>query len=355
MTDSHPLRGLTAKVTPLPTPEELTKAHPLGPTTAQAIVSTRAQIIDIMEGKDDRLMVVVGPCSEDDSVQPDGTPSAVRYAREIRQLIEDETISKHLLIVMRCNPAKPRSDLGLAGLEQKDPVAAHKLLTGIVNIGVPLAIEVMSSDHLARYGRLLSLAWVGARNISDTHLRHALSAHDELPVFCKNGERGELKPALQAIKTINEPHANARITLPDGRAGHVSQTNGNPHTGLTWRGGTDYMSPEGFEKGLKEVAATGLPYSVDCAHSNEIAHDPVRQKSVQAQKNCFNHLVKLMQDRVLNPLPKAVMIESYLLEGNDTTQKTPGCSWTDPCINLEDTKIMIQQLAQLHAKLTEKQ
>jgi 3-deoxy-7-phosphoheptulonate synthase len=353
MEASHLHHMVNSKSVPVPTPAELAEVHTLTPAAAQAVIRTRQDVTRCLTGEDKRLVVIVGPCSEDDSVQPDGTPSVVRYAQELKKLAEDKAINEHLLVIMRCNPAKPRSDLGLAGLEQKDPVAAHKLLTDISNLEVPLAIEVMNSDHLARYGQLLSLAWIGARNIAETHLRHALSAYSQLPVLCKNGERGELKPALQAIKTINSSHKNARITLSDGRPAHVEETGGNPHTGLIWRGGTDYADPQGFERGLQATADTNLPYGVDCAHDNERAHDPAGkyEKSVEAQKICIDHLLQLIQDGKLSNNPKAILIESYLLEGLDTSQQTPGQSWTDPCIGLEDSITLIQRLAKLHATL----
>ncbi len=337
--------GRSPVVTPLPTPAELEQAHPLSEQAKQKIAETRQQVIDILEGKDVRMIAIVGPCSEDDSVRPDGTPSVVHYARELRDIAQDENIRKKVLIVMRCPPAKPRSDLGLAGLEQKDVAMAHKLLTDIANLGVPLAVEVMGSEHIARYGNLVSLHWVGARNNKDTILRHSLSAYPEMPVLIKNDEHGELQPALQAVQTIKEGHDNARITLPDGRTGYVRRTDGNPHAGIVRRGGTQHMSPEGFETGLAQTVETGLPYAVDCAHANEQAHDSQNQKTVAGQKACFNHLLDMLQNSKLQTEPKAIMIESYLLEGNDTTQKTPGKSWTDPCISLEDTKEMIKQLA----------
>lgn len=332
-------------VTPLPTPAQLAQDQPLLAEAQEAIASARAQIIDILEGRDKRLLVIVGPCSEDDSVQPDGTPSVVKYAAEIKKLSEEDKIKNKLLVVMRCPPAKPRSDLGLAGLEQKDVVTAHRLLTEIANLRVPLAIEVMEPEHIARYGRIICLPWVGARNNRDTMLRHALSAYSDFPVLIKNDEHGDLKPALQAIDTIGQGHDNARITLPDGRTGYVGKTAGNLHTGIIWRGGSAYMSPETFEEGLQKVAQTKRPYAIDCAHGNEVAHDKDHQKSIAGQKACFDHVLELVKNRTLSVAPKAIMIESHLLEGNDTSQQTPGKSWTDPCISLDDAKEMIRRLA----------
>jgi 3-deoxy-7-phosphoheptulonate synthase len=344
-------RMINSPVSPLPTPAELAALHPLFETAATAVVQHRREVIDILEGRDPRMLLIIGPCSEDDSLQADGTPSVVRFANELRLLMEDPAISEQLKIVMRCPPAKPRSDVGLAGLEQKDILAAHRLLTDIVNLRIALAIEVMGSEHLARYGSLLSLAWVGARNNKDTKLRQALSAYGELPVLCKNGEQGELKPALQAIKTINQSHTNASIILPDDRTAYVTQTTGNQHTGIIWRGGSEYLSPERFVDGVRQTAQTNLPYAVDCAHGNEQAHDPNQQKSVAGQLACIDHVLDLLQSGQLPQPPKALMIEAYLKAGADTTQRTPGQSWTDPCIDLATTKDIAKRLSAVHATL----
>lgn len=340
----------TPGIRPLPTPDRLQQEHPLSREAAQKVLDTRQQIIDILEGKDKRMLAVVGPCSEDDSMQPDGTPSVVKYAQELQDWVDEQGLSEKLLVIMRCPPAKPRSELGMAGLEQKDAVAAHKLLADIANLGMPLALEVMGPEHIARYGYLISLPWVGARNNKDTILRHALSAHPEFPVLIKNDEYGELPSALQAVKTINESHENARVTLPDGRAGYMHKTEGNPHTGIIWRGGSHYMTPEKFEEGLIQTANTGMSYAVDCAHGGEQAHDAEGKKSVAAQKICFDHVLELIASKKLLAKPKAIMIESNLLEGNDTTRQTPGKSWTDPCVNLADTKAMLLRLSEVASK-----
>lgn len=333
-------------VTPHPTPADLAQKHPLTPVATEQITDTRRHVIDCMEGRDKRTILIIGPCSEDDSLQPDDTPSVVAFARELQKISQEKKVRENLLIIMRYPPAKPRTDLGLAGLEQKDVMAAHRLLTDISNMGMPLAIEIMNRQHIARYGHLLSLGWIGARNIRDTHLRHSLSAYADLPVLCKNGEHGEVKPALQAVKTINESHENASITLPDDRTAYVSRTSGNPNTGLIWRGGSEYMSPEGFERGLLAVAETGQPYGVDCSHGNTMAHDRDHQKSVSGQKACLDHLLDMISSGKLEKRPKAIMLEAYLQAGNDTSRQTPGRSWTDPCLSLKDARAAIAQIAE---------
>jgi 3-deoxy-7-phosphoheptulonate synthase len=329
---------------PSPTPAELADSHPLLPAAAASIADTKQAIINIFNGTDPRLIAIVGPCSEDDSVQPDGTPSVVAFAQALKQMSEEEAVKNTLLVLMRCPPAKPRSDLGTRGLEQHDLPAAHRLLTEVANLGMPLAFEVMNDKHIARYGDLASLVWIGART-QDTMLRHSLSLYPQLPVLCKNGETGSLDTALASIKTIAASHANPEIITPDGRIAHVATSPGNPNTGIIWRGGSSYQSPEGFERGLAETAATGLPYAVDCAHGNEKAHDAQGGKSVVAQLACFDHLMTMMAAGQPNRQPNAVMIEAYVQAGMDTSGHTPGMSITDPCIGLDALPDIFWRLA----------
>jgi 3-deoxy-7-phosphoheptulonate synthase len=331
-----------------PTPAELTAASPLTAEASKLIQDTRQAVIDILQGHDTRTIVIAGPCSQDDSVQPDGTPSVVQFARRLRDLAGTDEIKRKLLVIMRCPPAKPRTDLGTRGLEQHDLRAAHRLLTDIVNAGVPVALEVMNDKHIARYGDLASLVWIGART-QDTMLRHTLSLFPQLPVLCKNGETGDLGPPLASIKTIAASHANPEIVLPDGRIAHVAQSPGNPNTGIIWRGGTSYQSAEGFERGLAATADTGQPYAVDCAHGNEKAHDARGVKSIEGQLACFDHLLKVLKAGQLNSQPSAVMIEAYLQAGMDTSGKTPGMSVTDPCIGVDALPDMLRRLAEVAA------
>jgi 3-deoxy-7-phosphoheptulonate synthase len=330
--------------TPSPTPAELAASHPLTTAAANMIANTRQSIIDVFNGEDSRLIAIVGPCSEDDSVQPDGVPSVLAFAQALKTLSEEPAIKHSLLVIMRCPPAKPRSDLGTRGLEQHDLPEAHRLLTEIANLSMPLAFEVMNDKHIARYGDLASLAWIGART-QDTMLRHSLSLYPELPVLCKNGEAGSLDTALASIKTIASSHINPEIITPDGRIAHVKLSPGNPNTGIIWRGGSSYQSPDGFELGLTQTAATGRPYAVDCAHGNEKAHDTQGGKSVEAQLACFDHLVTMMTAGQPTRRPNAVMIEAYLRPGMDTSGQTPGMSITDPCIGLDALPDMLRRLA----------
>ncbi len=321
--------------------------HPLSSGIASSIVRTRREISDIIHGDDARTIAIVGPCSLDDSTQADGTPSALRFAERIDEIRQIPAIEDNLLIIMRCPPSKPRTDLGWTGLEEDQPATARKLLADIANSGLPLGIEIMEREQLARYGDLLSLGWVGARNNKDTSLRRTLSAYSELPVFCKNDDHGDISPAQAAIATMSEPQPHARITLPDGRTGVIKETAGNPNGALLWRGGKNYPAPDDFERGLRDIAQAGLPYGIDCSHGNTQAHDPEQRnrKTVLGQLACFDHTIDIVEARELPKSPVAIMIEAYLREGADTSGETAGVSRTDPCVSLSQVTSMLIRMA----------
>jgi 3-deoxy-7-phosphoheptulonate synthase len=344
-----------ATAEPLPTPLELASAHHLEPGAADIIHNTRREIIDIMEGRDPRMLVVVGPCSLDDSRQPDGAYSAVRFAEQLQELSQLPGIRDNLLIIMRCPPPKPRTALGQRGLEQRDIATSHEILTAIANKGIPLASEVMLARHMAQYGDLLSLVWTGARNGEDVNLRHTLSAYPEIPVYSKNAGSGDPAMATDAAKTIAAPHQNVEIMLPDGRMGAVAQSPGNPHVGVLYRGGKDALDAESYEKQLLAVAALsealGLPFAADTSHGGSVAH--VGEKSAEGQRQALKHLMGLAAGRLITL--KALWIEGYLEEGADASGNTPGMSLTDACVGINGVRTMLEQVAAVHATLqTEK-
>lgn len=337
-----------------PTPEMLQAEYALDHEAREVIAEARQTVGDILHGKDPRMLAVVGVCAEDDSLQSDGTPSVLRFGERLSALMDRPEIAEHLYVVMRCPPAKPRSALGMAGLEQENPREARRLLAMLANTKMPLALEIMERDHLAVYGDLTTLGWVGARNNRDTGLRRTLSQYSGIPILCKNGEHGELDPALQTIETMRAQHPNAAITLPNGMKAHVELTTGHDTTGVIWRGGKLFMSHEAFEHGVMETAKTGLPYLIDGSHGNAMVHDTEHKKSVEGQIAAFNHTVQLVLSDTLPTMPKGIMLESYLIAGADTSRGTPGKSWTDPCIDFETLEGMLMQLAGVHATLQER-
>lgn len=332
-------------LTPVVTPHELWSEFPLTPEASQQVLMDRADVINILLGEDPRLLAVVGPCSLDGNRLADGQYAAIRMAEMIQELAEHPDIAPFIKLVMRAPVAKPRSDLGPAGLEQTDIRLSRSLLAAIVNGGVPMSMEILDRSHLARYGDLLTLGWLGARDVGRTRLRHTLSAYPDLSVLCKNTTDGDVTAAVQAAKTINHPHHNVEITMGNGTEGQLAMSPGNPHTGLIYRGGKQDMSPQGFRNGLTRIAMTGLPYIVDVDHAAAQAHDERAQKTVTGILSCFDNLLDAMATGSLPHQPKGIMIEAYLLAGADTSGNTPGMSLTDPCVDVGHLKTMLLALA----------
>lgn len=339
---------LDSIATPQITPVELEQLHPLEGGAADIIEANRQELIDVMKGRDQRLIAVVGPCSMDNS-RLNNQYAAVQFAEQLQELTQEPIIADNLLTIMRCPPPKPRTNLGMRGLDQLDPIAAHDIATEIVNRGIGLASEMMNAAQLSRYAGRLSMAWVGARNVEDTTIRHTLSAYRGLPVFCKNSGVGDIGAAVDAVKTIGAEHDNVEILLQSGEAGVIARSPGNPHTGIIWRGGSSYRTPETYEQGLVDSSETSLSYGVDVSHGGAVAHGG--KKSSEGQQRCLDHLTAVMASGVLLRQPSMVMIEAYFEEGADTSRQTPGKSWTDPCVSLPQLKDMLVQLGEVHATL----
>jgi 3-deoxy-7-phosphoheptulonate synthase len=330
------------------TPAELDAMHPLLPGTAEQVADHQRQVCDILAGRDPRLLIMLGPCSMDDSIVGGRYANEI-VAEQIRELQQEPEAADNTLLLMRDPDDKPRSDLGMRGLAQLDVVTAHDITTRIANMGVPYAAEVMRPEGVARKAGRKVLAWVGARNIGDTHIRHTLSAYPNLPVLCKNDGEGNITPAQQAMKTIAAPHENVDVMLSDGRMGVVPRSSGNPNTALLWRGGSKYKTAATYLEGLRAAAEAG-EYGIDFSHGGAAAFDWKNEKSVAGIRRCRDAVIDLMLRGSLARPPRLITFEANLLEGADTSRQTPGMSWTDACLSMDEARPTVLALARAHAK-----
>jgi 3-deoxy-7-phosphoheptulonate synthase len=330
------------------TPTELDAMHPLVEGTRELVADQQRQICDILAGRDPRLLVMVGPCSMDDA-RLDGRYTNEIIAERLHTLQKEPEVADNALIVMRAPDDKPRSDLGMRGLAQKDVAIAHDIATRIANSGVPYSSEVMRAEGIARKAGRMALAWVGARNIGDTHIRHTLSAYPNLPVLCKNDGEGNLDPALKAMATIGASHDNVDVMRSDGVMGVLPRSPGNPNTALLWRGGSKYKTPAAYLGGLHLVARADVSYGVDLSHGGSVAHDWKGEKSVAGIRRCSNTIIAQMVGGTLARNPSVITFEANMLEGADTSMQTPGKSWTDQCVAMDEASQMVIQLARAHA------
>jgi 3-deoxy-7-phosphoheptulonate synthase len=297
----------------------------------------------VLDGADDRLVVIVGPCSVHD---PD---AALDYAR--RLAVRAEAHRSELVVVMRAYVEKPRTALGWTGLV-RDPdldgrgrldlglVTARRLLVRLADLGVPTACEFVDPLLAPALADAVSWGAIGART-AESQPHRQLASGLPMPVGVKNTTSGDLRPALDAIITAAAPHAVA--ALDDGGRLVVRTTAGNPHAHLVLRGGTDGPNhdPATVAAALGLLAAAGRPprLVVDASHANS-GRDPARQAAVVAE----------LAGRVAEGEAglAGVMVESNLVPGRQDLGPGPlryGQSVTDPCLGWEETEFLLGLLA----------
>lgn len=316
----------------IPTTEELHARFPVSNHRLHEIAQQRDELRrQLIDGAQPKALFIVGPCSLDDAVLPNGEFAVIAYAQRLLALMSDPEIARHVHIVMRIPPAKPRTSVGPRGLEETSIIQSYMLLAQLAVLGVPLAMEVMHDRHFARFGHLLSMAWVGARNVEDTLLRHAVGFYDQMPVWFKHSNRPRLHEALDAQATAGESHW-VEFLGSDGKL-RRAHSQGNPATGVILRGWTG-MSVDEYEA----VLHSGQRMIVDCSHDVASANSDDGQRGPAGQKAAFERAVSARQQGA--PID-GFMLESYLRSGSDPTGNTPGMSRTDPCLSWYQTEELI--------------
>jgi 3-deoxy-7-phosphoheptulonate synthase len=333
-----------AKVVELAPPQRLLEELPLGQERAKAVVRGRREVIDVLEGRDSRLMVVIGPCSVHDPV------AALDYARRLSAKAEE--LSGELLVVMRVYFEKPRTTTGWKGLINDPHLdgsgdvntglrVARRLLLEVVDLGLPAGCEFL--DPITPQYISDTVAWgaIGARTAeSQTHRQ--LGSGLSMPIGFKNRTDGNVQVAVDAVRAAAAPHAFAGID--DAGTPAILHTTGNPDCHIILRGGhgtPNYHQPE-VEDALVTLGVAGLPERlvIDASHDNS-GKDPQRQALAAGD----------IADQVANGNEAivGVMMESFLVEGRqDLTpgeELTYGQSITDPCIDWDGTVAALDRFA----------
>jgi 3-deoxy-7-phosphoheptulonate synthase len=328
---------------PLPVPAALEEEIPLDDAGSARIARARRDIASIMAGTDDRLLVVVGPCSIHD---PAG---ALEYAALLRA--EADRHAGELLVAMRVYFEKPRTVVGWKGLIN-DPGLdetfqigrglrlARRLMADITAIGLPIATEFLDTTLGQYYADLVSWGAIGARTV-ESQVHRELASGLSMPVGFKNRTDGDVQVAVDAIRSARHPHWFPSLAR-DGTPACM-QTTGNRDTHLVLRGGSkgpNYSAADvGSAAGL--LSAEGLParLMVDCSHANS-GKDAGRQADVASELAARI----AAGDRVLS----GVMIESNLLGGSQDYRAVPlarGQSVTDACLPWDRTAPLLALLA----------
>ncbi|MDX5372890.1 MAG: 3-deoxy-7-phosphoheptulonate synthase [Pseudomonadaceae bacterium] len=326
----------------LPSPAQLRQQLPLEPLLAERVHQQRAAIRAVLDGRDPRLLVVIGPCSLHDPA------SALDYGRRLAAL--DREVGDQLLLVMRAYLEKPRTTVGWKGL-LFDPYLdgsgaadaglrlSRQLLLDLLHLGLPLASELLQPLAAAYIDDLLGWAAIGART-SESQVHRELVSGLELPVGFKNGTDGGLEIACDALQAAARGHRHFGLDA-QGRPALLLSC-GNPDGHLVLRGGRN-----GPNYAAADVAAArqtlqrrGLPARilVDCSHANS-GKDPARQAEV---------LRAVLAQRLAGDLAlRGVMLESHLLDGCQPLQQPLryGQSITDACLGWEASAELLREAA----------
>jgi 3-deoxy-7-phosphoheptulonate synthase len=329
----------------MPSPATLHAKLPLSSIAGATVADGRAALRNIIDRKDDRLFVVVGPCSIHDPI------AGLDYARRLKALQAE--VADTMLLVMRVYFEKPRTTTGWKGYVNDPDMddsfrvdvgmeKARRFLLDVSELGMPAATEALDPIGPQYLGDLIAWTAIGARTTeSQTH--REMSSGLSTPVGFKNGTDGDISIAVNAILSSAHPHSFLGINA-EGIAAIV-RTRGNAYGHVVLRGGDGRPNYDSVSIALAEQALTKakLPANlvVDCSHANSYKN-PELQPLVMA--DVINQICQGNTSLV------GVMIESNLVGGNqkipsDLTQLKYGCSVTDGCIDWDTTEAMLRDAA----------
>jgi len=328
------------KTRPLLSPAILAEEIPLTDTAAARVHETRRGIEAILDGKDGRLLVVVGPCSVHD------TKAAFEYATRLKPIAD--ALSGALLIVMRVYFEKPRTVVGWKGLINDPDInesfhinkglrLARQLLADILELGVPAGTEFLDTTFGQFYTDLISWGAIGART-AESQIHRELASGLSMPVGIKNRTDGNVQVAVEAIQAARSRHLFPSLTKEGAPA--ILETTGNPYAHLVLRGGSrtgPNFHAASIESAAQLLRAAGLPeiLMVDCSHGNS-------QKDASRQIDVADAVVENLK----NSPVRALMIESHLVAGRQDAPITYGQSITDACLGFEETEALLHRLAE---------
>ncbi len=330
------------------TPEQLKHELPLTASALQTVSRGRQVVRDILDGKDHRLFIVVGPCSIHD------LKAAREYAERLKVLAEK--VSDSLFLVMRVYFEKPRTTVGWKGLIN-DPFMddsfkiqdglhiGRKLLLELAEMGLPTATEALDPISPQYLQDLISWSAIGARTTESQTHREMASGLSSAVGF-KNGTDGSLTVAINALQSVSSPHRFLGINQAGGVS--IVTTKGNSYGHVVLRGGNGKPNYDSVSVALCEQelgkASIRPNIMVDCSHANS-NKDPALQPLVM--ENVANQIVEGNQSII------GLMVESHLGWGNqsipkDRSELRYGISVTDACIDWDTTE---KAVLSMHAKL----
>jgi 3-deoxy-7-phosphoheptulonate synthase len=329
---------------PLTPPAILLHDLPLSEAGSRTVATGRDEVVRILDREDDRLIVVVGPCSVHD------VDAAMEYARRLAIVAKD--LAADLRIVMRVYFEKPRTTVGWKGLIN-DPGLdgsfrindglrlARRLLLDLAELGLPAGCEFLDPVSPQYTSDLVSWGAIGART-TESQVHRELASGLSMPVGFKNGTGGTVQIAIDAVSATAHPHSFIGVT-EQGFAAFVS-TRGNPYGHVILRGGARGPNYDraSVQAALAALRDAGLPERlvVDASHGNserDHQRQPTVVRDIAAQIAAGERGIA------------GVMVESFLVAGrqdlSDPSRLVYGQSITDACIGWEDTVAVLQDLA----------
>jgi 3-deoxy-7-phosphoheptulonate synthase len=327
----------------MPSPEEIHARAPISEKAADTVFEGRETIKRILDRKDPRLFIVVGPCSIHDPV------AGYDYARRLKKLAGE--VADTLYLVMRVYFEKPRTSVGWKGFindprmddsfhVEEGMEKARAFLLQVTELGLPAATEALDPIAPQYIGDLISWTAIGART-SESQTHREMASGLSTPVGFKNSTDGNVEVAINAVKSCARPHSFLGINV-EGRTAIV-RTRGNAYGHIVLRGGGGRANYDTVSISMTEKALAQARFApnivVDCSHANSFK-DAYVQPLVMA--DCVHQIREGNQSIV------GLMIESNIEGGNqaipeDLSKLKYGCSVTDPCIDWQTTESMIRK------------
>ena len=331
-------------IRPVSTPAQVQAEIPLTEAASETIFKARKAIQDVLHGRDDRLLVIVGPCSIHD------TQAALEYAGKLKALRAQ--LDPHLLIVMRVYFEKPRTTVGWKGLINdpnlddsydinKGLRIARTLLRDLNDQGLPAGVEYLDILTPQYLSDLVAWGAIGART-TESQLHRELASALSCPVGFKNGTEGSVKVAVDAVVSATHPHRFLSLTAEGQSA--IFETTGNDDCHIILRGGS---AGTNYDAKSVDAACAALGKAgreprvmVDFSHANSSKQH--KRQIVVGQD--IGHQISGGDYRIMG-----VMVESHLKEGRQDIgpreQMSYGQSVTDPCIHWDDSAELLRHLA----------
>ena len=332
-------------VRPLIPPAILIEDIPITEHASALVSNTRQAISEALDGRDPRLVVVVGPCSIHDPA------AALDYAGRLKRLAD--RYADQLIVLLRCYFEKPRTSIGWKGLINDPDLdgsfhvnqglrLARKLLLDVNAMGLPTASEFLDSQIPQYIDDLTSWVAIGART-TESQVHRELASGLSMPVGFKNTTDGNVQPAIDAVKVAASEHWFPGVTKQGVSA--IFHTKGNPTCHVILRGGANTgpnYGPEQVSQVCGQLAVSGrrATLMIDCSHGNS-QKDPRRQVDV----------ARSISEQVASGSWQifGTMLESHLVEGKqEYVAGRPlryGQSITDGCLSIEQTEPVLEQLA----------